>query len=82
MRGDIERRIDILVTQMSARLSDGLKTNLSAYANQIRRKTATIDSSHFQSIWRKQTHRSVDHKAYFKSTDTDRTHIYALISGG
>ena len=30
MRGDIERRIDILVTQMSARLSDGLKSRLNA----------------------------------------------------
>lgn len=30
MRGDIEHRIDILVTQMSTRLSDGLKSRLNA----------------------------------------------------
>lgn len=82
MRGDIERRIDILVTQMSAGLSAGLKSRLNAWPIQICRKTATIDSLHFHLFWRKQTHRSVDRIAHFKSTDTDGTHIYALISGG
>lgn len=38
MRGNLGHRIDTLVHQVNNRLSDGLKTNLSAYAIQIYRK--------------------------------------------
>ena len=49
MRGDIERRIDILVTQMSTRLSAGLKSRLNAWPIQTAEKLRP--SIHYTSIF-------------------------------